>query len=274
MRSSVNVQALSAMIGGGLLLPAIVFFALSDPGSVVTGRMTYQGDPLVVFRASVPAIADFKYFNVNEHNPFIPWTERDIEGPITKGRKTWPLPGTVTTPQARTPSTTIIPKPFKPPLKYPKLNASGADAPKAIGLIGTDQQAVLLVRSAAALTPVPVPIGGRCNGWTLLAIAGGNQAVWKDASGIKHTFPIGDGNLAEAQQLAESGSGEGTEPEKKHAGNKKDKGANPDMGGKGKAPAGNKTDPGPTPPGQDPGTRPRRRRDNEQPLPPPAPDKM
>ena len=100
-----------------------------------------------------------------------------------------------------------------PKLIYPRLPSAIPDAPHALGLIGTANQAVILVRASDSQASVPIAIGGTINRWTLIAVEGGNQAVWEDPSGTRHTLPIGEGVDANAFDpttlLAFSSNGEG-----------------------------------------------------------------
>lgn len=207
MNLRLNLQTASALAAGLLLILAVINAVLSEAELRGLGRMTYQGDALVRLRAAVPDIDSFEFFNVNKLNPFIPFHMRGPEMEAGNRRDNGiPPPPPVRKNQAPPPP------PRLPPLVYPKLNATPADAPRAVGLIGTETTTMLLVRQGAVA--VPVPIGGTMNGWTLVEVAGGNQAVWDDPSGTRHTFPVGSGDLAEALPDA-AGQGAGKDGGKK-----------------------------------------------------------
>lgn len=224
MTLRLNLQTASALIAGLLLLLAVIGAVWSDAVLLPLGRMTYQGEPLVRVVASVPDIGPFESFNVNNQNPFIPFHMRDPEARKIDDRAKAIAAGGSGRKPVRPPTSgvTVVPPPTAPPvLKYPRLPGRPADAPRAMGMIGTEANIVLLVRQADGSGATPVPIGGTCNGWTLMAVEGGNQAVWEDPSGTRHTFPVGSGTLAEAQELA-TGGGEAKDQGKAADGTKKD----------------------------------------------------
>jgi hypothetical protein len=210
MHLRLNPQTASALIAGLLLMAAAVNAILSETVQITLGRMTYQGDPLVRMRASVPDIGVFESFNVNDDNPFIPYHLRLTERAKVGQRRTEQASGRPIVKPVVKPGGVVLvkPKPAPPPLTFPRLNASAADAPRAMGMIGNAENTMLLVRQGEGGGLLPVPIGGTTNGWTLMAVEGGNQAVWEDPSGTRHTFPVGTGALADAQALATSGGGD------------------------------------------------------------------
>jgi hypothetical protein len=194
MMLRMNVERGAAVAAGAVLIVALITMSLSDPAVARTGRLTYKGAPLVLLRASKPEIGPFEEFNVNDDNPFIPWQDRNDQSQLISGRRKSGPTKPVEKP--------VIRPVVKPPkLVLPRLTPAIPEAPRAIGLIGSADYAVLLVRSPDAASDIPVPIGGTTNGWTLLEVESGNVAVWEDPSGTKHRFPIGEGTLHEPQQL-------------------------------------------------------------------------
>jgi hypothetical protein len=278
MQRHLNPQTMSAMAGGLLLFLAILYAILSNPLPVPIGRMTFKGDPLVMIEASVPDIADFAHFNINPENPFVPYNVRLVERELHKLRNagTRPLPppnnGNKSNGQV------IVKTIKKPVLVLPKLTPAGASAPRVIGMIGSEKQSVLMVRDADSLVATPVPIGGSFNGWTLISIESGNQAVWEDVSGTRHTFPIGEAHFGDPQTLV----GDGDNDKDKDKGNTADKKTKTgtDTADKTRKPAPTVDKSKPAPPvkgirtGEMPKDSPYRRSREKQPVVPPSPDKM
>lgn len=145
-------------------------FPVADPG-----RPTTDAAVLRILEAAVPAIGDFSAFDVNDENPFIPSQLRKIE----KDTKRTP------------PQPPNNPKPVKPPVvdepgkpTLPRLPAPGSTGPSATGiLLSKDGPQAMLTFPGEKNARVMKP-GETINGWTLVAVEGGNVArVKQDASG-------------------------------------------------------------------------------------------
>lgn len=147
-------------------------FQIADPG-----RPTTSAAAMRILEAAVPSIADFSAFDVNDENPFIPYNLRQIE--ITT-KRTPPQPaGRTPTKPAGAP---VVDEPAKPAL--PRLAAPGSTGPAATGiLISKDGPQAMLTFPGEKNARVMKP-GETVNGWTLVAVEGGNVArVKQDASG-------------------------------------------------------------------------------------------
>ncbi len=147
-------------------------FQIADPG-----RPTTSAAALRVLEAAVPSIGDFSAFDVNDENPFIPYHLRQIETTI---KHTPPQPAGRT--PTKPPAAPVVDEPAKPAL--PRLPAPGSTGPAATGiLLSKDGPQAMLTFPGEKNARVMKP-GETVNGWTLVAVDGGNVArVKQDASG-------------------------------------------------------------------------------------------
>jgi hypothetical protein len=68
-----NLQPISALVAGSLLLGAVGWWAFSAPEYIDPGRPSWKGADIDNLVASVPEIDNFLAFYVNEDNPFVPY---------------------------------------------------------------------------------------------------------------------------------------------------------------------------------------------------------
>jgi len=158
--------------------------------------------------ASQPKIATFEYFYQNDHNPFVPFAEREKEGKARRPPRDFvkspvapPTPPPPSFPPTRPPITVKQPPP-RAALVLPKLTAAGPTAPVCVGLVNIDGKEVLMARIPGADGAAPMAVGDEVGGWKLIAIDNGNQARFTDATGAEHVYPIGEGDLAMVQASA------------------------------------------------------------------------
>jgi hypothetical protein len=178
-----SASQLSAAGSVLVLASACAWLVLSEFPVADPGHPTTSAGPLQVLEAAMPAIGDFSDFNVNANNPFIPKDLRIIERdetlrpPPKKNTGSGPGPG----PQ---------PEPVKPQL--PTLAAPGQTGPAVTGVLLSQQlgpQAMITFPGGKGAT-VMKP-GESVNGWTLIAVVGGNIVRLKDdASGTTHEFAV------------------------------------------------------------------------------------
>ncbi len=137
-------------------------FPVADPG-----RPSTKAEPLVLLEAAVPAIGDFREFQVNDENPFVPSNLRQIE---TTARQRPKVPAGV---KPRTPPVVEVPAP--PPL--PRLDAPGAKAPAATGVIIAKGESLAMLTFPGNDHAEVVKVGESRHGWKVQAIEGGNRII-------------------------------------------------------------------------------------------------
>jgi hypothetical protein len=259
----VNAPQMAAGAAGVCLVLAIAWLATSDFPVVDPGKPTTKAGPVLILEAAVPAIGDFTQFNVNDINPFVPFTLRTVESqtiktPTRTGGKPQPKPIT----------------PEVPKLILPKLGAIGADAPKATGvLLSHDLTQAFLTYPGDTKATMLKP-GDSVKGWTLVEIIGTNVVrVKDDATGVVHALVIAEtANEPRAKPEGKDGK-KGNKPglPGKDAGDQKTDAAGADRDGKSKAESGMDK----ALPGKHPEKEPEASVPPPVPAPnPPTPDKM
>lgn len=158
--------------------------AVTDPGAPRT-----RADAVRRMEASVPSIAPFEQFNVNNENPFIPYSARQAERDAINQKPK---------PTAAKPAVEVIAPVAKP---LPRVGQGAGDAPQALGVISrADGSQQLVLREGAA--DRLVAIGGEVGAWTLVGIENGTVALWRDARGRVSRHMIGDGDGTAAPATA------------------------------------------------------------------------
>ena len=250
----VNAPQMAAGVAGVSLVLAIAWLATSDFPVVDPGKPTTKAGPVLILEAAVPAIGDFTQFNVNDVNPFVPFTLRTVESqtiktPIKTGGKPQPKPIIADVPK-------II---------LPKLGAVGPDAPKATGvLLSHDLTQAFLTYPGETKATMLKP-GDSVKGWTLVEVIGTNVVrVKDDATGVVHALVIAEtANEPRAKpEGKDSKKGSKTGLPGKDASDQKTDAAEANRDSKGKAE--DRMDKG------HPGKHPEK--DTEPPVPPPAPN--
>jgi hypothetical protein len=187
-----------------LLLASAAWLLLSDPQIADPGVPKFTGPPLQRLEASAPVVGNFELFYVNHENPFIPYDQRVRERVVYDPRPRTPRP---IQPVARNPippvhQPAIVHEPVRKPLALPRLGQTGPNAPVCIGLVAVNGHESLTVRMPGDAVAQTIDVGAQFGGWTLLGIEGGNLARFRDPQGAEQVYPIGDGDLAVAQQGA------------------------------------------------------------------------
>lgn len=156
---------------------------LEPPRAPIPG---YRGAPFEPISAVMPQIRDYKEFNVNNDNPFVPWREREVE------RRRLQQPSAPTVKPPRPPPKIEVTKP--PELVLPKARQGGGDAPKVGGFTrrpdGVYTVQVTFPGETRALLMSPGEKSGR---WTFVTVEDGNVALFKDETGREFRLVIGLG---------------------------------------------------------------------------------
>lgn len=184
-------------------------FPIADPGRPTTDAATLR-----ILEAAVPAIGDFSAFDVNDENPFIPSQLRKIE----KETKQSPPAKAGKTPAVKPP---VVDEPGKPAL--PRLPAPGSTGPSATGiLLSKDGPQAMLTFPGEKNARVMKP-GETVNGWTLVAVEGGNVAqVKQDASGAVLNLVIPEDLTPPKKPEEKPAEAKGKDGEKAKAGQTKE----------------------------------------------------
>lgn len=154
---------------------------LEPPRAPVPG---YRGAPFVPISAAMPQIRDFKDFNVNNDNPFVPWREREVE------KRRLQQPTTVSVKPVRPPPIIKVTQP--PVLNLPKVQQGGGDAPKVGGFTRKSDGVVAVLVSLPGETRSRLMNPGEKAGrWTFVAVEDGNVALFRDETGREYRLVIG-----------------------------------------------------------------------------------
>lgn len=170
-----------------LCAAAVSWLVLSEHPVTEPGDPRTRADAVRRMEASVPSISPFEQFNVNNLNPFVPFSVRQTEADNINQKPK---------PTAAKPAVEVI-APVPKPL--PRLGQGAGDAPQAVGVIGrADGSQQLVLRDGAADRLVAV--GGEVGAWTLVGIENGTVALWRDPRGrvTRHMIGEGDGTAAPA----------------------------------------------------------------------------
>ncbi len=197
-------QPLAAGTAAALLVASMAWWALSSPELVDPGQPTWKGADIVRLKATVPEIADFREFYVNDDNPFVPFSARGPEkerlNPNRRNDPTPPRPDKKMTPLK--PPVEVVER-EKPVLVLPKLTATPITSPQTYGLVVVDGQEAVIVRMPGAAQSVTMKTGEKVGGWTLVSVDNGNLATFLDPLGVEQRFAIGLGDLASALGVPE-----------------------------------------------------------------------
>jgi hypothetical protein len=188
-----NLPQLVAGLCGFLLLAAIGYFAITSPKPVELDAPSITGEPVEILVVSAPPIGDFKTFNVNPLNPFVPYQERkDEEGEIDARNN----------PRIRPP--VDPPKPERQPYIPPKLDEKKVAAPNCTGLIIHESGRLILEVSMGDQGPKTLLRPGESvAGWQLLEISNG-IAKFRDPDGKEVALVISPGATANSLPKASS----------------------------------------------------------------------
>jgi hypothetical protein len=197
-----NLPQLVAGLCGFLLLAAVGYFAISSPERVKLDAPTIAGEPVEILVVSAPPIGDFKTFNVNPLNPFVPFQERkDEEGEIAARNNPRPRPAV------------DPPQPQRDPYIPPKLDEKKIATPNCTGLISHESGRLILEVSMGDKGPKTLLRPGESvEGWQLIEISNGS-AKFRDPDGKEATLLITPGatanSLPKASPATNSGTGSG-----------------------------------------------------------------
>jgi len=210
-----NPERLIVAAASLLLILTLGWWLLSDPQPAAPGAPTYNGAVLRGLGADVPKVGPFPHFYVNDWNPFVPYDGRVKEKDAYNPTKPPPPVIQPYVPTFRPPRT--APVVLEAPIaaaNLPRLTPAAATAPQCIGLVGSGVSQMVVVRMPGVDGDVSWTPGTTVLGWTLIAIDNSNQARFTDPLGNEMIFPIGDGDLAQAQTLVAPGIDAPVKPSK------------------------------------------------------------
>ncbi len=206
-----NLQPVSALVAGSILLGAVAWWAFSSPALIDPGRPKWKGAEIDKLVASVPEIDKFGKFYVNDDNPFVPYNLRLVERGVYDARSRGPrgprppitTPPVVARVKPPRPPVDVVEQP-RPKLVLPKLSPAPADAPIVFGFVGSGSDQALLVRMPKGDNSIRMVPGDKAQDWTLVAVDNGNIATFLDPRGLEHRFSIGEGDLAAVPEGSEN----------------------------------------------------------------------
>lgn len=178
-------QPLAALVAIILLAGVAAWYATASadpPRAVVPG---WSGPDFEALSATVPEIAGWDAFYVNDDNPFVPWREREVEAKRLKDPPKVvikPLPPAVI-------------KPIDPPkMSLPARPPGGGDAPRVLGFQTKGGAAVsAVVQMPGEVRAQMMKPGETVGRWTFVGIEAGNIANFTDSDGRKYAIVIGGG---------------------------------------------------------------------------------
>lgn len=180
-------EPIAALLGALVLAVVTAWWwlaVLEPPRAPVPGHRGAAFEPI---SAAMPQIREYREFNVNNDNPFVPWREREVE----RKRLQQPSGPTVVQPP-RPPPKIEVTKP--PELVLPRARQGGGDAPRVGGFTrrpdGGYTVQVTLPGETRALLMSPGEKAGR---WTFVTVEDGNVALFKDEGGREFRLVIGLG---------------------------------------------------------------------------------
>jgi hypothetical protein len=176
-----NISHLVFLTAFLLCAAAVSWLVLSEHPVTDPGAPRTRADAVRRMEASVPSISPFEQFNVNNDNPFIPYSARQAERDAINQKPK---------PTAAKPPVEVIPPVARP---LPRLGQGAGDAPQALGVITRADGSQQLVLRAGAVDRL-VAVGGEVGAWTLVGIENGTVALWRDGRGRVTRHMIGDGD--------------------------------------------------------------------------------